>query len=1021
MRTFHLLCLSCFVTLSAKLYADDAASWTLRHFDNENGLPQNSVNYIEMDDDGYLWMATEAGIVRYDGRKFRHFDSNNSALLRSRFMRLGKNSDGSIYCIDDLGNISYYNNELGFSTPEDLRYLVPATVAGMFNLDRAELEKLGPFTGSYRPRLSREYLYHAIGPDRGFMVMASSMPPGYTVIAGYISEGRVRWVDTLKDCHAYIHRSMADIDGKLCYISRNRDIVLVDSNGLHSRTRIPATVPWDKLRENTSFVSFFRQKQHLILDLGGNIYEAGLAGDGTFALQELVRATDIPDIRCVRYFPEQGLLAVGSSSKGLFLFNRQQLISSGEEGKGVYALTAYGDSGVLTNAGIFPYSRKVPGMSEILGRHSILRDRKGHYWYSTGTEIWHTDNKFRLLDRIPLTRRLMCMQEDEQGTVWMSGEKGELGCIENGTIRFYELDSTQGKGICSFIPAGNQTFWVVGSRLCMWVDVLHNRQRIYHEFDEVELRTIYRDKQGAIWLGSYGQGYFLLRNGRFMKMPEDEAHHLKIVNSFLEDRKGYIWMTTNNGLFQCAVNDLYHFATDTTKQVYHHYYGKESGLKSSEFNGGCTPSGLVLGNGRLAFPSMAGVVLFNPDSIKPELPTSGLFIEQVLLDGTAVSKDGLSNIPPSFKRLELTVSSPYFGSPNNLNIEYNIDGFDDRWYALGEHNRVVLNRLKYGHYKLRLRKEAGFGAGNYITATLPLFVAPFFYQTWWFRMLAAVCIISFLLLVVSVRYRYLVRQRNRLEAEVRDRTSALVYHTKLMEKLAVMIAHDLKSPLYFLSKVTGHLRNNIQKENLREIDRSSTEIKNTADQVYQFIEGFNLWASSFTEGFLITKAAFSLEQLLQELRLFFKEMLDANGNRLSIVSTAYYTVFTDRELLKVVLRNIIDNANKHTRDADIYISVSTTTENHISVTVTDTGDGMSRPVLQRIQDRIAQASTAASIERNSRLGYQMIIDFTARIGASLDVQSEAGEGTSVTIAGLKGNNNETNSGCDLAKEIISAD
>ena len=167
----------------------------------------------------------------------------------------------------------------------------------------------------------------------------------------------------------------------------------------------------------------------------------------------------------------------------------------------------------------------------------------------------------------------------------------------------------------------------------MWLDVKHHRQRIYHEFDNIELRTVYRDKQGNLWLGSYGQGYYLFRDGRFTKMPEDEAYRLKIVSCFLEDRKGFIWMTTNNGLFQCAVKDLYRYASDTTRQVYHHYYGKESGLKTSEFNGGCTPSGLELASGLFAFPSMNGVVLFHPDSIKPALPTSKLFIEQVLLDG----------------------------------------------------------------------------------------------------------------------------------------------------------------------------------------------------------------------------------------------------------------------------------------------------------------------------------------------------------------------------------------------------
>jgi signal transduction histidine kinase len=552
----------------------------------------------------------------------------------------------------------------------------------------------------------------------------------------------------------------------------------------------------------------------------------------------------------------------------------------------------------------------------------------------------------------------------------------------------------------------------------MWLDVKNHKQRIYHEFDNVELRTVYRDKKGNLWLGSYGQGYFLFRNGRFTKMPEDEAHHLKIVHCFLEDRKGFIWMTTNNGLFQCAVNDLYGYASGRIGQVYHQYYGKESGLKTTEFNGGCNPSGLKLANGTFAFPSMNGVVLFHPDSIKPASPASKLFIEQVLLDGKPANGPQLLQIAPSFKRLELTVSSPYFGHPNNLGIRYNVEGLDDHWYPLGENNRIVLNTLNYGRYKLRLRKEAGFGSGNYITTELPLLVIPFFYQTWWFYILIVAGIISTIAVIIKMRYRYLVHQRNRLETEVKDRTRELAYHSRLMEKLTLMIAHDLKSPLYFLSKVTGHLRQNVQQENLQGIDRTSNEIKNTADQVYQFIEEFNLWASSFTEGFIVSKISFPLDGLLQELGLFFREMLEANGNRLLLLTSAHYILNTDRELLKMILRNIIDNANKHARDCDISISVSTETDGYIAITVADTGEGMSEPILKRIHDRIAQASTAAGIERNSRLGYQMIIDFATRLEAKLEVQSERGKGTSVTLR-IQGRVIGTTLSQDLVKQIIS--
>lgn len=1015
---FYLLII--ILLLHTPLHARGYEGWTVTNFNNENGLPQNSIHFIEMDKDGYLWMATQGGIVRYDGRRFRLFDNSNSPLLNNRYRAFGKADDGYIYCMDAALQTSFYSNKTGFSKPVPMSGMAPTADGGLIDINRLDIAKMAPFINSFThgaPPDAASFVYYATGKDKGFLVWSYG-------IAGYVSNGKVQRVDTIT-FYSNLHLSISAVGDKLCYVGKNGDFVLVDSNGVHSHQKIPFAVPWEKVKLHATTVAFFRQGDQVFFNLDGDIYEVRLAG-GELEFHYLIVAKDISSIACIRYYPEQGLLVIGSTTQGLFLFKKQQLASVGKNRwsaqNAFYALAPYGRDQVVATTGILPHSPPVPRVNEATNRFCILRDRKGHYWYTSGNTLLETDDRFRVLKSVPiLTAGTVCIQEDDQGTIWLAQGHRDFGRIQGDTLQRYQLDSLEGKGITTinnFIPAGDQAFWLVGYHLCMRLDVKHHRQRIYHEFDDIELRTAYIDKRGNLWLGSYGQGYYLFLNGRFVKMPEDKMHALGVVHCFLEDNKGSIWMTTNNGLFQCAVNDLYDYAAGRTTQVYHHYYGKESGLKTSEFNGGCTPSGLMLENGSFAFPSMDGVVRFYPDSVKPLLPDGKIFIEQVLLDGAPVNDRNLSRISPSFKRLELIVSTPYFGNPRNLRIQYNIAGLDDRWYPLDENDHIVLNRLKYGHYTLRLRKEAGFGTGNYTTTELKLVVAPFFYQTWWFRVLAGMCLALLTVLFIRVRYRYLIRQRNRLEAEVKDRTSALVYSNKLLEKLTVMIAHDLKSPLHFLSKVTGHLRSNVQQENLQGIERTSSELKHTADQAYQFVEEFSLWMSSFNESFSIKKTTFVLNELLQELELFFKEMLEANGNKLFVGTANRCIVETDRDLLKVILRNIIDNANKHGRGCDIDVSVRAVTGQNVAITIADTGEGMSEPVLQRIHDRIAQASTAAGIERNSRFGYQMIIDFATRLAAKLEVQSEKGKGTSVTLY-VQGKVSETNQSAGSAEQVVS--
>ena len=95
MRILYPLYLLSFVWVwPLRLHAGDEGSWTRTHFNSENGLPQNSVTYAQMDDDGYLWLATQAGIVRYDGQRFRLYDDTNSSLLRNRYFMLAKTARG---------------------------------------------------------------------------------------------------------------------------------------------------------------------------------------------------------------------------------------------------------------------------------------------------------------------------------------------------------------------------------------------------------------------------------------------------------------------------------------------------------------------------------------------------------------------------------------------------------------------------------------------------------------------------------------------------------------------------------------------------------------------------------------------------------------------------------------------------------------------------------------------------------------------------------------------------------------
>jgi hypothetical protein len=118
-------------------------------------------------------------------------------------------------------------------------------------------------------------------------------------------------------------------------------------------------------------------------------------------------------------------------------------------------------------------------------------------------------------------------------------------------------------------------------------------------------------------------------------------------------------MSTNRGLFQVLLKDVYDHILGFSANLYCQYYDKDDGLLSNEFNGGCTPSVIRLNNGMVSFPSIKGLVQFIPEKIRPQVPLSALYLEDVMVDGSLIKKTaGVYSISNQAKFVEISVSSP---------------------------------------------------------------------------------------------------------------------------------------------------------------------------------------------------------------------------------------------------------------------------------------------------------------------------------------------------------------------------
>lgn len=973
-----------------------AADFSVTHYTNENGLPQNSIQGLELDKNGFLWIATQSGLLRFDGQQFKLYDRNHFPLMTSnRVGTIGLTKDSLIFFLDE--NRNYFS----FNKWQELICSVPFTDAEA--IPDKEPDAFDPIYKLIWGRIK--------GRDEGLMVYGGEVY--------YISGKKKLWTRYLPDTEASVnsYNSAGYLNEKAYYLTKQFKVKSVDRSGTIKEVSLKGIHPDLKVTGPYNYC-FFQQAGSLYLLAGKGIYQLHESGEQELTAN-LMLETDVPGIFSYRNYPSLNLQVVGSITHGLYLYRKKQFKALRHtNGYGnFYPQAVYQDSGVITTRGlIYPSSSKFNYPSDIRDIwRSLLRDRRGHYWINSGLfrdgkryNIIELDEQLKMMKRYR-GKSSFCYREAPDGTIWVviqEGYRNRIGQISGDSVKLMP-NSWPNRSIITFLPENNNEFWIGGMHTFAKLNVRTGKEQHYKGLEQFTIETLYLDADKVLWIGTTGNGFFALKQNKVYQFPLDAKNNLSNVHAFIEDKSGFLWMSTNNGLFRCKKKDLNNFIDHKASTVYYQCFNKDAGFNTNEFNGSCTPSVVVLGNGKFSFPSVDGLVQFYPDSIRELLPKAKIFIDKLLVDGKKQDLSGHITLDPSFKRLAIEVASPFFGNPANQQIEYNVKGLDQTWYPVNNDNIVTLNNLPYGNYSLQFRKRAGFGSNNIITAALPFTVSPFYYQTWYFRALILVLVVLILFSIIKIRYAYLVKRNRQLEVEVAHRTVHLKNANKLKEKLLLMVGHDLRSPLHFLGVLALDVRHSIANGEQNKISSAAEEIHDTTRKLHAFVEEFSLWARLQDEQYNLRKRSFPISDLLEELRLFFEETLQAHNNSLELPINEDQEIHTNFELLKAILRNLIDNANKHTRNGCIRISWLKNNDTGPQLCISDTGNGMSSLELSNIRRRIRQFQEPTATKPGSQLGYQLIIDFATRLDLSLYIDSEKGIGTTVTLSGIQVHHNNT--------------
>ncbi|MGN7824114.1 ATP-binding protein [Chitinophaga sp. 22536] len=936
----------------------DTARYFTKRFTDEDGLPQNSIKGIVPDKNGFLWLATENGLTRFDGNYFLNFGNENLPGLKSSRMARIYPNDTAISVENEVGEILTVSQSTVTHIGKELsgyQYQQYKDTKDDYYPVRGWPDDYGAHFAKIRPIVIPQT------SDSYFSIFRDTI--------SHVKQGNVdyRIVQPQLD----VQRLFVS-GGRLFYL--NRDGIFI---GWEREKPSRITLAGELLTDP----AFAKCKMDIFWNLAARqvfvytdraCYVLQPEPEGRIRGSLVLRDFDLHQayITSIYYDQRNSRVFLGSSTKGLYVCTRQQFTvhKSNVSGEEVfYAQAPFPGDAVVTGRGlVFSHSGKYTWQPLSLNNESSLenyalaRDKQGRYWGRGGFALICISPDFsRELYKFQLPYLIGPVYVDPQGTVWTAGKFPGLYYLKN-------ADASQG---LQYVPAGvkDVTFIKEGKIPgLMWVGTSKGLYRVHLSsghtdtikgLEEGSIRSIYIPRQREIWISTYNKGVFLYRNEKLTALPLDRKRYMSTTHCVTEDTDGYCWLTTNKGLFRVSRQDVLDYADGKQRDLFYYYFGKDQGFNTNEFNGGCQPCAFKYDNGDISLPSLDGLVQFTPSAIRMEMPDKDIFVDWVEHNLKLTEPGEHFELPNNFKAFRLHVSSPYFGDPGNLYFYYCLEKDDQKeeqvWLPVSSDRTITLSTLASGNYRIRVRKLKGFGRDQYIEKTITIRVEEAFYETGWFRLLALGVLICLGFVLYKLRIRRIQEQNRLLELKVFNRTEKLqetmtilqesdemLRKQSLMHKhLLTAITHDIKTPLRFLLRVNnnGESSGRLQDEEIKLVTYESLY------RMHYLVDNLIHYMRTTYQTGELTKEVIDLPWLIEEKMSIFKPVSDSKGIQLINRVPPGTRVVANKLLLAVVLHNLLDNAVKYTVRGSVEVSAEGG-EDGLTVHVSDTGSGMPQAV-----------------------------------------------------------------------------
>jgi ligand-binding sensor domain-containing protein/signal transduction histidine kinase len=794
------------------------AQYLREHWHSEHGFPGGSVTAIAQTSDGYLWIGSERGLVRFDGRNFRSYpqatplafpigavralvaDSNNNLwvilqstkVLRYQDGRFEVGRDAAEFAVTATGNdkdgsVLFASLALGILTYRSGKYEEVASGGDESNNGGIFADDL-----STRNSWATGILPHKIAaPNSEVLAIAQSadgtlwigtsdkglffkqgehilpaVTSGLTLHGVKINcllplQNHELWIGTDQGVWRYTGSEITSEGvpaalrrGTVNSMLRDADsnIWLGTSTGLARVKPDGVTVDSERAEENLPVTALFEDREH-------NVWIGNPLG--------------IERLRDSAFVTYRAPTTESDANGPVFLDRPLRVWYAPLDG-GLHWMRN-GLGGAVTNDGLD---------KDVI--YTIDQGADGEIWVGrqrggltrlriAGDDAHPTVRAQTFTEANGLAQNgVYAVHRGSDGAVWAGTLSGGLSKFKYGRFTNYTVNDGLPSNTVVSITEAAGAIWVATPNGV--TSLRDGKWRLFgarQGLPDENTNCLFADSSGTLWIGT-AAGLAYLREDQ-VHVPDNTPEALQEqILGIAEDRQGWLWISTSHHVLRLRRDA---FLNNTLTEADVHEYGIEDGLHGIE--GVKRQRSVVIGPvGRIWFSMNRGISSVDPSRALNAAPAI-VRVESVSVDGSEMNFPHAVSLIGARRRVTFNFQALSLSVPNRIRFRYKLENNDDGWSSPTTTREVSYNNLPAGSYVFRLVASNSDGIWNSSEVVVPMTIAPFYYQTWWFRIgVAALCVVAVLMLVrvrlraiqtqMNMRFEERLVERNRIAQELHD-------------------------------------------------------------------------------------------------------------------------------------------------------------------------------------------------------------------------------------------------------------